>query len=166
MKNGIVRLQFIRFVPLYAGVYPRYKLTCFPVGGPFEPMHQPAKNIGIRQLRKRNSTKDYVRIYKPFMQNKPNFRNDKMNITLDITSIYEILSALRSQKTKPIQTQFNPIQTQFKANKAKYKPNQSQKERFCVGMEFKMIYCDLLADFTTLKGANILRLQSKENSDI
>ena len=53
------------------------------------------------------------------MQNKPNFRNDKMNITLDMTSIYDILSRSPGQKTKP-------IQTQFKANKAKNKPNLSQ----------------------------------------
>jgi len=57
------------------------------------------------------------------MQNKANFRNDKMNITLDMTSKYEILEAWRGQKTKPIQTQLKPKQTQFKANKAKNKPN-------------------------------------------
>ena len=67
------------------------------------------------------STNSYVRIYKLFMQNKPNFRNDKMNITLDMTSNYKILSALWGQKTKP-------IQTQFKANKAKNKPNLSQNK--------------------------------------
>ena len=55
------------------------------------------------------------------MQNKPNFGNDKMNITLDMTSNYMVLSALRGQKT-------NPIQTQFKANKAKNKPNLSQNK--------------------------------------
>ena len=40
------------------------------------------------------------------LTNKPNFENDKMNITLDMTSIYEILPAGSGQKTKPIQTQF------------------------------------------------------------
>jgi len=55
------------------------------------------------------------------MQNKPNFRNDKMNITLDMTSNYKILSTGSGQKTKP-------IQTQFKANKAKNKPNLSQNK--------------------------------------
>jgi len=53
------------------------------------------------------------------MQNKPNFRNDKMNITLDMIIIYRVLSAGSGQKTKP-------KQTQFKANKAKNKPNLSQ----------------------------------------
>jgi hypothetical protein len=75
------------------------------------------------------------------MQNKPNFRNDKMNITLDMTILYEILSRSPGQKTNPIQTQFNPKQTQFKANKAKNKANsnpicrKAKNERFCVDME-------------------------------
>ena len=58
MKNGIVRFQFILSVPL---------CLC-----PFDPLHQPVQSPGVRQPRKRNSTKEYVRIYKPFMQNKPN----------------------------------------------------------------------------------------------
>ena len=68
------------------------------------------------------------------MQNKPNFGNDKMNINLDITTCYKILSAGSGQKTKP-------IQTQFKANKAKNKPNSNpiwrmgKNERFCVDKE-------------------------------
>jgi hypothetical protein len=53
------------------------------------------------------------------MQNKANFRNDNMNITIDTSSIYKISLAGSGQKTKP-------IQTQFKANKAKNKPNLSQ----------------------------------------
>jgi hypothetical protein len=76
------------------------------------------------------------------------------------------ISGKNKPNSKPIQTQFNPKQTQFKPIQTQFKANQSQKERFCVGMEFKMIYCDLLAVLTTLKGANLLRLQSKENSDI
>ena len=48
------------------------------------------------------------------MQNKPNYGNSKMNITLDMTSKYEILSAGSDQKTNPIQTQLKPKQTQFK----------------------------------------------------
>ena len=55
------------------------------------------------------------------MQNKPNFRNDKMNITLDMTSNYKILAAWKGQKTKP-------IQTQFKANLSQNKPNLSQNK--------------------------------------
>jgi hypothetical protein len=55
------------------------------------------------------------------MQNKANLRNDKMNINLDIESIYMILFAGSDQKTKPIQTQFKPKQTQFKPNSRKGK---------------------------------------------
>jgi hypothetical protein len=56
---------------------------------------------------KRKPTKDYVRIYKPFMQNKPNFmrfspEND------DFTK--------KQTQLKPKQSQFNPKQSQFKAN--------------------------------------------------
>jgi len=57
------------------------------------------------------------------MQNKANFGNDKMNITLDMTSIYEILSAGSGQKTNPIQSQFKPKQTQFKPKQTQFKPN-------------------------------------------
>ena len=53
------------------------------------------------------------------MQNKPNFRNDKMSITIDMTSNYENFPAGSGQKTKPIQTQFKPKQTQFKPNLSK-----------------------------------------------
>ena len=72
---------------------------------------------------KRKPTKDYVRIYKLFMQNKANFGNSKMNITIDITSKYENVSAGSGKKTKPIQTQFNPIQTQLKPIQTQNKPN-------------------------------------------
>ena len=65
------------------------------------------------------STNFYVRIYKQIMQNKANFGNDIMNITLDMTSNYKNLARSTGQKTKPIQTQFKP-------NKAKNKPNLSQ----------------------------------------
>jgi len=51
------------------------------------------------------------------MQNKPNFRNDKMNITLGMTTNYKNLSAGSGQKTNPIQTQLKPIQSQFNQNK-------------------------------------------------
>jgi hypothetical protein len=48
------------------------------------------------------------------MQNKANFGNDKMNITLDMTRQYENLSRSPGQKTKPIQTQTNPISQKAK----------------------------------------------------
>ena len=94
------------------------------------------------------------------MQNKPNFGNDKMNINLDMTSNYEILSCWRGKKTNPIQTQLKPKQTQFKPNKAKNKANSNpiwrkgKNERFCVERNLTMILIMLLVDFTTLKGAN------------
>jgi len=60
------------------------------------------------------STKDYVRIYKLFMQNKANFirfspEND------DFTK--------KQTQLKPIQSQFNPIQSQFKPKQTQFKPN-------------------------------------------
>jgi len=57
------------------------------------------------------------------LTNKPNFRNDKMNITLDMTTYYKILSRWKGQKTKPIQTQLKPIQSQFNPKQTQFKPN-------------------------------------------
>ncbi|MBC8470977.1 MAG: hypothetical protein H8D56_16005, partial [Planctomycetes bacterium] len=59
----------------------------------------------------------------PFMQNKPNFRNAKININLDMTSNYKEFANRSHEKTKPIQSQFKPKQTQFKP---KTKPKQTQ----------------------------------------
>jgi hypothetical protein len=47
------------------------------------------------------------------MQNKPNFRNDKMNITAYITMRYVNLDAWWEEKTNPIKAKTNPIQTQL-----------------------------------------------------
>ncbi|MBW7992772.1 MAG: hypothetical protein FVQ84_22520 [Planctomycetes bacterium] len=60
------------------------------------------------------STNSYVRIYKAFMQNKANLRNDIVSVSLYATEIYEENGHSGHQKTKPIQTQFNPKQTQSK----------------------------------------------------
>ena len=79
-------------------------------------------DIRISSLSYINSTNSYVRIYKLFMQNKPNLRNDKMNITLDMTGNYMILSAGSGQKTKPIQTQFKANLSQNKPNSKPIKP--------------------------------------------
>ena len=90
------------------------------------------------------------------MQNKANFRTIIIVVSSFLTSEYEILSRLSGQKTKP-------IQTQFKANKAKNKPNsnpnkanyrKTKMNAFVWIRSFTMKYCDFLADFTTLKGAN------------
>ena len=58
------------------------------------------------------STNSYVRIYKLFMQNKANVRNDKMSANTFTTKNYEENDDFRHEKTKPKQTQFNPIQSQ------------------------------------------------------
>jgi len=63
------------------------------------------------------STNSYVRIYKLFMQNKPNFphfspKND------DFTK--------NKPNSNPIQTQFNPIQSQLKPKQTQFKANQTQ----------------------------------------
>ena len=61
------------------------------------------------------STKDYVRIYKLFMQNKANFRNDKMNINALITIRYGKLGTLDGRKNK---AKTNPIKANTKPIKA------------------------------------------------
>ena len=66
------------------------------------------------------STKDYVRNYKLFMQNKPNFRNEKMNINTIAIMRYVNLDTWRQHKNK---ANSKPIQTQFKANLCQNKPN-------------------------------------------
>jgi hypothetical protein len=72
------------------------------------------------------------------MQNKANLGIDKMNITIDMTNNYEILSRCLRRKNKPnsnpIKPNSNPIQSQFKANYRKGK-----NERFCVDKE--LYYC-------------------------
>ncbi len=133
MNNAtLINLEFIHFVPLHPGVYPRCKLTCFPVGGPFETLPQPAQSPGIRLPRKRNSTKEYVRIYKLFMQNKANFGNDKISINTFVIMRYVNLIAWLVPKNKansnPIQTQFNPKQTQFNPIQSQFKPNLTQNK--------------------------------------
>jgi hypothetical protein len=109
------------------------------------------------------------------MQNKANFGNDKMNITIDITSKYEILPRSKGQKTNPIQTQFNPKQTQLKPIQTQFKAKQSQSAERPKMLEFTLdvsslaflsgalawirnltiVLIMLLADFTTLKGVFI-----------
>jgi len=89
-----------------------------------------------------------------FMQNKPNFRNDKMNITLDMTRNYKILYRSPGQKTKPIQTQFKPIQTQLKPIKAKTNPIQTHSHLPSKGIEPK-------SDAECLKTTCLWQLQFK-----
>ena len=69
------------------------------------------------------STKDYVRIYKLFMQNKPNFRNSKMNLNTFVTMRYVNLETGSGEKTNPIQSQNKPNLSQFKPNLTQNKAN-------------------------------------------
>ncbi|MBC8471028.1 MAG: hypothetical protein H8D56_16275 [Planctomycetes bacterium] len=68
------------------------------------------------------------------MQNKANLGNDKMNITIDITSNYEEFAPLAGLKNKansnPIKAKTKPIQTQLKPKQSQFKPNQSQSLTF------------------------------------
>jgi len=68
----------------------------------------------------------------PFMQNKPNFENDKMNINFDMTSIYKILFRSPGQKNKPNSNPIKPKTNPIKANSKPIKANLSkgQKEEF------------------------------------
>jgi hypothetical protein len=77
----------------------------------------------------------------PFMQNKPNFRKAKMNVTSFITNVYENVSNWKlgenKANTKPNKANLpapsdetNPIQTQ-------YKPNQTQFQRRRTGERYK-----------------------------
>jgi hypothetical protein len=81
------------------------------------------------------------------MQNKPNLGNDKMNINIDMTSKYKILSRSPGPKNKPnsnpIKPKTNPIQTQLKPKQTQFKPNlpRAKNEGFCVDKEF---YDDIL----------------------
>jgi len=47
------------------------------------------------------STKHYVRIYQRNMQNKPNFKDAKMNVTIYYTKVYKNETAFRRVKNKP-----------------------------------------------------------------
>ena len=87
------------------------------------------------------------------MQNKPNCRNDKMNINLDMTSIYKDFANRSHEKTNPIQTQFKPKQTQYKANSNPIS-ERAKLNAFAWIKSLVIILEMLLADSTTLKGAN------------
>ncbi|MHC4462111.1 MAG: hypothetical protein ACYS30_11885 [Planctomycetota bacterium] len=52
----------------------------------------------------------------PFMQNKPNFLESQMNVTVDITVDYENKHNWTLGENKPNQTQFQTGQGEFKIN--------------------------------------------------
>ncbi len=68
--------------------------------------------------------------FESIMQNKPNFRNAKMNVSAVITKDYEKTGLSDKGKTNPIQTQYKantkPIQSQSKPKQSQNKPNQTQ----------------------------------------
>ena len=70
-------------------------------------------DIRISSLCYINSTKDYVRNYKRFMQNKPNFQKAKMNVNSLITTDYENKWQRKVRKNKP---NSNPISSKAKMN--------------------------------------------------
>ena len=57
------------------------------------------------------------------MQNKANFRNDKMMQAQYSQGIMNKIAESGHEKTNPIQTQLKPKQTQYKANLTQNKPN-------------------------------------------
>jgi len=99
----------------------------------------------LRSIKDLRSTKDYVRNYKLFMQNKPNFRKSQMNVTDLLRMDYEKKDTWSGGKNKP---NSKPIQSQFKPNsnpiQTQYKPKQSQ---FC------LIYCTFIRPFFAVKWA-------------
>jgi len=85
-------------------------------------------------------TKDYVRIYQLFMQNKPNF----------------IRFSPQNEDLTKKQTQFKANLTQNKPNLSQYKANSNpilRMNAFAWIKNFTIILIVLLADLTTLKGA-------------
>ena len=93
------------------------------------------------------------------LTNKPNFRNDKMNITIDMTSDYKIFCRSQGPKNKP---NSNPIKPKTNPIKANTNPIQSQSNPICRKGKMNafawletctMILIMLLAEFTTLKSA-------------
>ena len=86
--------------------------------------------------------------------------------SLYLQRITKIFADRSNEKTKPIQTQFKPNLTQNKPNSKPIKPKQTQfVERakmnpFAWITSFKMIHFDILADFTNLKGANLMKRQN------
>jgi hypothetical protein len=80
------------------------------------------------------------------MQNKPNFGNDKMNITIDMTSVYKILPRLPGPKNKP---NSNPIKPISKPIKAKTNPIQTQSKPIIRNTpEFTLDVSSLALEFT------------------
>jgi len=93
------------------------------------------------QLKRPSTTVEIALQIHSILTNKPNLRNDKMDINAFETMSYVNLGAWRVGKTKPIQTQFKANLSQFKPIKPKTNPKQSQfvergkNKSFCVVKE-------------------------------
>jgi len=65
-----------------------------------------------------------------FMQNKPNFQKDQMNVNMVLTRAYDKKTPGERGKNKPnsnpIQTQSNPIKANKMPKQTQYKPKQTQ----------------------------------------
>ncbi len=68
----------------------------------------PRKTLNENEIQ---STKDYVRNYKSFMQNKPNVKDAQINVSNVITTNYEQQTMNYANKNKP---NSNPIKPNFK----------------------------------------------------
>jgi hypothetical protein len=95
------------------------------------------------------STNSYVRIYKQIMQNKPNFRNDKMNICPYLTMIYVKFRHLTGWKNKANSNPIKPKQTQFKPNLSQFKANLSKGQKM---LEFTLSLSPRTARLTRNRG--------------
>ena len=77
---------------------PRCMLTCFSAGDPPSALY----------ICRERSTNQLL-----FMQNKPNFQDTQMNVSIFLDMAYEKFIPLAGQKTNPKQTQNKPNQTQL-----------------------------------------------------
>jgi hypothetical protein len=91
-----------------------------------------------------------------FMQNKPNFRDAKMNINTTVTMNYVISSHWLRRKNKansnPIKPKTNPIQTQLKPKQTQFKANLTQLPKGQKMLEFTLSLSPRTARLTRNRG--------------
>ena len=90
----------------YAGVYPEFIPESLPLDSQQGNFSSLAFLSGAILDTKIQSTKEYVRNYKLFMQNKPNFRKSQMNVNIYATKDYGNISDWTLGQSKP---NSNPI---------------------------------------------------------
>ena len=88
------------------------------------------------------------------LTNKPNFRNDKMNITIDMTSDYKIFCRSQGPKNKP---NSNPIKPKTNPIKANTNPIQTQSKPIPIPSSLKDKNDDVIILRITLKNG-LLRI--------